>query len=419
METIPTPQEFKDAIESLSPEQQRFAKGFRSMQLESTLFGICVIQIKPQLEKLLKLPAESLTKEIALSQHLLKLFMEYQIPSDLLSYDGPDKATSFVPTPASFISASSDALAPVVGPPGTISFKIDTVRKYANNIEAMLTEAKNASIKDAQEVATLGFMSDLSSAPKPVAFKKAESPKKDMRKKRKMKKKSAPSRNTSSLSAGKVSSSVRKPSPAPPKPTPKASPTPTLAPVAASTPTPDVAGVIERAEASNAIVVPGDDDLYDFTAVPALLEAQYDEFDEDNALRPTIISAGSTWAKKSCKSLLSKPASSTLGNEELKSAKNSAFDLLDALTKSGAIAVDHAELHVIVAATHCFDRTLMNTVVQDNVNPIEKVERSSLILASTIHGAPAASLVSAAQLSRVEEYNPKLLSPPTEQSEQN
>lgn len=33
LETLPTPKEFKDAIESLSPEQQRFCKAFRSMQL--------------------------------------------------------------------------------------------------------------------------------------------------------------------------------------------------------------------------------------------------------------------------------------------------------------------------------------------------------------------------------------------------
>ena len=59
------------------------------MQLESTLFGVCVIQIKPQLEKLLKLNDDGLTKEIALTQELLNLFIEYQIPSDLLSYDGP------------------------------------------------------------------------------------------------------------------------------------------------------------------------------------------------------------------------------------------------------------------------------------------------------------------------------------------
>ena len=51
------------------------------MQLESTLFAIVVIQIKPQLEKLLKLPDDSLTKEIRLSQDLLNLFIEYQIPS--------------------------------------------------------------------------------------------------------------------------------------------------------------------------------------------------------------------------------------------------------------------------------------------------------------------------------------------------
>ena len=91
LEEIPTPKQFRDAIESLSPEQQRFAKAFRGMQLESTLFGVCVIQIKPQLEKLLKLPPDSLTKEIKLTQELLGLFTEFQIPSDLLSYDGePD-----------------------------------------------------------------------------------------------------------------------------------------------------------------------------------------------------------------------------------------------------------------------------------------------------------------------------------------
>lgn len=79
IETIPTPKEFKDAIASLSPEQQRFAKAYRSMQLESTLFGIVVIQVKPQLEKLLNLDNDSLTKEIQLTQDLLTLFQEYQV----------------------------------------------------------------------------------------------------------------------------------------------------------------------------------------------------------------------------------------------------------------------------------------------------------------------------------------------------
>ena len=55
-------QEFKDAIESLSPEQKRFATAVRSMQLESSVFGVCVVQLKPQLEALLGLDDDALTK---------------------------------------------------------------------------------------------------------------------------------------------------------------------------------------------------------------------------------------------------------------------------------------------------------------------------------------------------------------------
>jgi hypothetical protein len=44
-----------------------------------------LIQLKPQLEKLLGLPEGALTKEIELTQQLMSLFVEYQITSDLLS----------------------------------------------------------------------------------------------------------------------------------------------------------------------------------------------------------------------------------------------------------------------------------------------------------------------------------------------
>merc|ERR1712167_147432 len=65
----------------------RFAKSFRNMQLAGTLFSVCIIQIKPQLERLLNLPSGSLTKEIKLTENLMDLFVKYQIPSDLMSYD--------------------------------------------------------------------------------------------------------------------------------------------------------------------------------------------------------------------------------------------------------------------------------------------------------------------------------------------
>ena len=83
--------------------------------------------------------------------------------------------------------------------------------------------------------------------------------------------------------------------------------------------------------------------------------------------------------------------------------------MLDALTKSGALSIDQAELHVIVASTHCFGHSLMKTVCEDNINPIEKVERSSLIVASTIQHRPPLELIVQEQRERVLLYSPKLL----------
>lgn len=105
-------------------------------------------------------------------------------------------------------------------------------------------------------------------------------------------------------------------------------------------------------------------------------------------LSATVINTGDRWTKRSQASLLKKPTSSSLNQEAQKTERTKAFDLLDALSRSGALPIACAELHVMVAATHCFDKSLIATVVQDNVNPIEKLERSSLIVASTIHGVP-------------------------------
>ena len=45
--------------------------------------------------------------------------------------------------------------------------------------------------------------------------------------------------------------------------------------------------------------------------------------------------------------------------------KDSAFDLLDALTRSGALPLSHAEMHIVVAATQIFEKTVMETVIQE------------------------------------------------------
>ncbi|CAJ1364440.1 unnamed protein product, partial [Effrenium voratum] len=139
-------------------------------------------------------------------------------------------------------------------------------------------------------------------------------------------------------------------------------------------------------EAGSAVV------FRDYTKVPKQMDEQFERLAPESALRPTILNVGSAWSKRSQRALLAEPTSATLGPDEQKSQKNAAFDLLDAITKSGALPLSHASLHIVIAATHCFDKTVTETVVQENCNPIERVERSSLIMASTVHQETCAGL---------------------------
>ena len=94
-------------------------------------------------------------------------------------------------------------------------------------------------------------------------------------------------------------------------------------------------------------------------------------------------------------------------------AKAGAFALLDAVTRSGALPVARATLHVVLASTHGFDRTLLDTVVRGNKNPIEAVERSELIVATTVHDRCAAAIVSGAERARVATHAPMLVTVPS------
>jgi hypothetical protein len=146
----------------------------------------------------------------------------------------------------------------------------------------------------------------------------------------------------------------------------------------------------------------------DYTRIPAELDRQFERLDTDGALRATILNPSDPWTRTAQKGLLSAPTTSAMFSGEQRTEKNRAFDLLDALSKSGALAIDDASLHVVIAATHCFDRTLLDTVIQDNVNPIEKVERSLMIVGATIHGQSASALLADEQRERFFTYTPQL-----------
>ena len=335
LDEIPTPKEFRDAIESLSPEQRRFAEAYRGMQLEATLFGVCVVQIKPQLERVLNLPADSLTKEIKLTQDLLELFVEYQIPGDLLSYQAD--------------ACEDDA--DVSG-----SEKVEKVRGHVAAMKGMLKEAKEAELDEERLV----------------------------KEKRKLEARYC---GKEEYMACEAVSYVGCP--------------PLAAVCAASS---ETAGPTPKRE----VAAPGSSDGDDVSKLPQVLERKFEALDEDSCLRPTILKTGEVYQKTHQKGLLSKPATQRLHAEAQKQEKDRAYDLLDALTRSGALDVEEASLHVVVTSTHCFDKTLMDAVVQDNVNPIEKVERSMLIAASAIHCRAAEAMLREEQVDRVKAHCPQL-----------
>ena len=422
LEKIPTPKQFRDAIKSLSPEQQRFAKAYRSLQLSSTLFGVAILQIKPQMEKLLRLPDDSLTKEIRLTQELSSLFIEYQIPSDLLSYDGEEEDD--VATKVKRVQELASRMSEMIKETKTEELS-HQIKKEQILYDSFLSSSEDESEEECEdylyEDADCGFdfemekcapemdldfcyampvsSSSSSSASISLFGAKSSAP---SRSRKKTVQESIPMPKKRAAPAKKAGGAKPKPSKpqekkADEKPQKEKKPE-EKKPEAGKKP-------VEMEEAfEGAVVAP----VRDVTKVPGELDRKYSEYDDDDAVRPTIINIGGTWTKSFQKSLLASPETVTWEEDEQVAAKKEAFDLLDGLTKSGCLSVDQAELHVVVAATHCFDKTLLETVIQDNVNPIEKVERTELIVGTTIHELPAVELVNGGEVGRVSKSCPKL-----------
>ncbi|CAE6956666.1 TRPT1 [Symbiodinium natans] len=402
LSTIPTPKEFKDAIESLSPEQQAFAKAFRAMQLESTLFGVLVVQIKPQLERVLNLSDDSLTKEIKLTQDLMQLFIKYQIPSDLLSFDATAGEAEMVnPTPAE---------------------RLERVKGHVKAMHEMIEGAKQEEIQAReQEVLYDDPFANQPRAPCGAAGGVAHlqrSSKGGMRGSARSRPMAVPaamqSIQFSAMPMPGADCAVAEcaaAAPPPPAPVPGGAPPPQQQQQqqqAQQQPQQQKVPESSQQFADQAGSTGATSGSRDYTQVPAQMDQRFEKLDTDNSLRPTIISAAERWTKQSQKALLASPSTSFLSKTEQKTEREAAFDLLDALTKSGALPLTHASLHVVIAATHCFDKTVTETVIQNNVNPIAKVERSSLIMASTVHEKPVGELIKDEQVQRVTAASPQL-----------
>ena len=418
LEQMPSAKEFKDAIASLSPEQQRFAKAYRSMQLEGSVFGVLVIQLKPQLERLLRLPPDSLTKEIALNEKLLELFIEYQIPSDLLAYDGPSDAP--------------------------VSEKLKAVTTHVQAIYDTLEEAKKAEVDAEKQKHAYShpewndgvpMAGGLAPPPLPAGglFGSAPAPMPAYAASASMMASGSMGACPPPMARGKgggcpksacaMRSAARSAPPPPPPPQMAAaccaSDAPSCESAASNSAPSKPASKKPSSQQSfdDEMVDLGSTDgsgsyALDYTRLPAELDAKLEALDVDAALRPTKINVEKIWTKRSQPALLAKPSSKRLADDAQESEKQKAFDLLDALSRSGSLPIDCCSLHVLIAATHCFDDSLIDTVIVKNVNPIEKLERSMLIVSETIQGVAATQLVRGEVYDRVAEYSAPALLPP-------
>eukprot|EP01033_Poteriospumella_lacustris_P012405 gene12406-8879_t len=399
LETIPNAKHFRDAIESLSPKQQRFARAYRAMQLESTLFGVVILQIKPQLEKALHLPADSLTKEIALTTDLMDLFIQYQIPTDLLSAEEGEASagsTTGEAHGAAGHNTSSSGSSGVV-PMGTAQVRVQQVKEHVRQMKAMLQQMKDEELKTREMEKKFEAPSV---KPQPQAFTEQFGGLQSGLSKRSANRMDGARGGVMMMSAMSVNSATA------------ATPQSTEAWVmndAAGAAESNAASSSSSSSSSSSNAQPKShkavaaSQLHAVTALPQRLDDAFDRLDSGHATRPTIINVDEAWTREKRRPALLATSAKTEAwtAKDLQREKTAAFELLDALTRSGALLMEQAALHVVVSTTHAFADSVMECVVQQNRNPIEDLERSSLVVVSQLHGAAPREVVEAAHVERL------------------
>lgn len=418
LKLVPNSIAFQNALSSLSPEQQAFAKRFREMQLSSTVFGFVVVQVKPLLERALKLPPESLTKEVLLFSILTQLITDYQVTTDQLGWSGQNTTAT-----------NDDKIAAITAQAGSIALLLQ-------QIEANTTAKQNYVIQPLSQDYDYDYGPSFAGRQQVGGMAKGKTHvvvPNDPRPASAVGKGGASSSSASSSSSssgnGKAAgggggandngNDANAPQPAPFVIPSEISDDDLISLLMLS---PNAAGgsnPSQTSAASSAYPAPSLDfnstatsaselaSPEDIMRIPQTLGAQLGLLDQQHASGFVTIKPGPMWSQTVYTGLLATPQKLSLGSSEQGLLRTTALDLLYALSKSGALTID-AEIHTVFATTHAFEHTLLETVIQENKNPIAVLERINLILGSTIHNRSVEEIISPDQAARIQNENPDL-----------
>lgn len=442
--TLPTNQEFRDKIGSLSPEQKLFASQFRDYQLSSTVFGILVIPIIPAIERALNLPARALDQELELKNHLLELF-EKQIPCTLLAYKPPTSSGGNVLDPIATVKANVANVQTSIqrqakemlskkkldramdgasgGKGGGDSDGEDfppALERSGTGTAAPTWGLGAVNDFDAKAAPTFSFGAPAAAAaaPAPMVRHTAASTTKRVAvaaSSNAMFAFAASAPAAAALSTGfgdpfhptdtfdfgfgaSVDPSRSKPVDPPSKQT-----------SAPGFGAPSDGGdrhssattrytKMDETLASQGRDIKVDTKQSDFTSGGGeqsnLVELDIAGVQErvqarlatvpGNALRPTIINVSSSWIRQSTPLVGSVPPKEPLSLETQEKAHRAVQSLLCVLSNDGAIPLAHTRLDIIVGVTSYFDKSVIDTVIQDNINPLDRVCSSSLLLSNAL-----------------------------------
>ena len=224
------------------------------------------------MEKLLNLPYDSLTKEIALTEELMELFIKYQIPSDLLSFDG--------------------------NPNASVASKLQLVKTHVKAIQEMIEAQKKEQLVEKKEETLYQNPELFFKQKKNIVVQK------NKKVKRKTKSKKKRSNVKSDISITSTSTANKD------------------APTEAKQETVDQGKKEESKNDTQSgetfISDEVEDGERDYTKIPEELDGKFAKLDEDASLRPTIINAGLVWRKRYKEGLLSEFKEKSMGTDQQK-----------------------------------------------------------------------------------------------------